>query len=105
MNPGAPCHNQDDVALASRDPRGCIENRQNTQRARPSGARSETQFKDNLRAVGTDHTVNLVRGDVSVSKHTQTAISAIRRRVIVREPGAPARCCKHRQWQRTRNGV
>ena len=79
VNPGAPCRDQDDVALASRDQRGCIENRRNSQRAGPSGARSETQFKDDLRAVGTDHTVNLVRGDAGVGERAQSA--AYRRRL------------------------
>ena len=86
VNTGAPCRDQDDVALASRDQRGCIENRRNSQRAGPSGARSKTQFKNDLRAVGTDHTVNLVRGDAGVGERAQGGNQCDRRRVMVGEP-------------------
>jgi hypothetical protein len=85
VNPGAPCRDQDDVALASRDQRGCIENRRNSQRAGPSGARSKTQFKNDLRAVGTDHTVNLVWGDAGIGEHAQSADQCDRRRVVIWE--------------------
>ena len=85
VNPGAASSDQHDVALAGGDQRGCVENRGNSQRAGPSGARSETQFKGYLRAVGTDDTVNLVRGDAGVGERAQSANQRDRRRVVVRE--------------------
>ena len=50
-----------------------------------AGARPETELKGDLRAIGTDDTVNLVRGDACVGECAQGANQRDRRRVVFRE--------------------
>jgi hypothetical protein len=85
VNPGTSGGDQDNVTLAGGDQCGGVENCGNPQRAGPPGARSETEFKGYLRAVGSDDPVNFVRADACVGKCAQGANQRDRRRVMFRE--------------------
>src|ERR1700722_12473081 len=85
MNSGAARCDQHDVALSSSDQCGCSENCGNPQRAGPPGAWPETELKGDLRAIGTNDTVNLVRGDAGVGECAQGAKQRDRRRVVFRK--------------------
>ena len=85
MNPGTARSDQHNVALAGGDQCGCIENGGNPQRAGPPRTWPEAELKGDLRAIGTDDTVDLVRGDARIGECAQSANERDRRRVVFRK--------------------